>query len=105
MNNFNIQRRSAATATIAAFVLAGQGVQENYTKAADSHRPVIRRLHVDGSVGSFATMRVEDYQLASQQFSDAVSVAYVDLAESQSSLAPDMARSLMEGAWDLYDEA
>jgi hypothetical protein len=105
MNNFVLRGRTAATATVAAIFLAGHGAQTPAVEAAtEVALQPLRFTFLDGSLGLVSTMRSSDVLTHSQDFAAAVNGAYEGLARRQTTLDADMARSLSEGAWDLYEE-
>lgn len=107
MNNFVLHGRSAATATAAAFMLAGHAAQAEVARPAKEFHSIIRSLQTEGSLLGQSTKNAATSNMgdAMGQFASAASDAFQALARAQVRLDPIMAKQLAEHAWDLYDEA
>jgi len=103
MNNFVIQSRAAATATAAAFCIAGHSVQEQTVRT--DHRPIIKSLHAEGSVPSVVALSVREAAESAESFERVVASTLRELVSKQVSLDPGLARAMAENAWDLYEGA
>ena len=105
MNNFVDQRRSAATATVAAFFFVGQATQAQASTPDREPGPIVRFQYSDGSPGMVSTISASTHAEQSADFAAAVGAAFEALAKRQQRLDPEMARAMTENAWDLYEEA
>ena len=105
MNNFTLQGRSVATATVAALCIAGHGNLASANNALGvAHQPLLHLNQVPGSIGLVNPVSAAMLAEQAAEFGSAVNAAFQRLSTQQQRLDVDMAQVLVQSAWDLYDE-
>jgi thiamine biosynthesis lipoprotein ApbE len=105
MNNYVIQSRVAATATATAFLLVGQGLQDQTAASRNESSPLIRFNFTAGSQPRVVVLTTRQVAERADNFEAAVNGAFQLLASRQHGLEPDLVEALAQSAWDLYEEA
>jgi hypothetical protein len=105
MNNYVVQTRYAATATVAAFMLVGPSMHKDEEIAGQDVTPTIRFNGVIGSMPSVSPLTIRQVTEQADDFGRLVSEVFSRLAIRQNPLEPALARALAQNAWDLYEEA